>query len=262
MTWAFDQPLAGNEKVILLALADASNDDGVCWPSVSRLAERAYVSERTVQRAIQSLIDGGYIATMARNYDNGRTAANKYLLLTDREREGDNLTPSETISEGEGDNLTEGDNCVTGEGDNCVTPLKKTKHRTVIEIDKTRASVCPMPEDFHPNRANQELAAKLNFSWPEVLDQIERMRNWAINAKSKGLKSDWQRFFNNWIRTAGDRKKEKSSNGLNRHTNTICGSIDEVWSILEAGEDRQPQTRLGCGREGSVALPGLREDAA
>lgn len=244
MTWAFAQPLAGNEKVILLALADAADDFGICWPSVPNIASKAFVSERTVQRVIRDLIDGGYLSTVARSHENGRTAANKYLLQM-----------------AEGDNLSEGDTGVTVEGDNCVTPLKGTQTGTVTIEHKTRARRgVPLPDDFTPNPANQALAANLNFSWPEVLDQIERMRNWATNAGAKGLKCDWQRAFNNWLREAAERRKAKPTNGHDRQRNTIAGGFDLIDRAIEQREREIAAAEGGQGRgQGDpFALPGLR----
>jgi hypothetical protein len=40
MNWAWRQALATTLKLILMALADAADDQGVCWPSVSTLARR------------------------------------------------------------------------------------------------------------------------------------------------------------------------------------------------------------------------------
>ena len=111
MTWAFEQPISGNEKVVLLALADHANDVGECWPSISRIAEKSYVSERTVQRIISKLVKDGFLQCTIRHDTLGRTAANKYTLLWT----------------GEGDKLSGGgDTVVTGEGDTVVTPLKRT----------------------------------------------------------------------------------------------------------------------------------------
>jgi hypothetical protein len=53
--WELDIPQT--EKMVLLCLCDHANDDGECWPSVARMARKCSVSQRTVQRAIQSLKD-------------------------------------------------------------------------------------------------------------------------------------------------------------------------------------------------------------
>lgn len=81
LTWAFDQPISATDKVVLLALADHANDRGECWPSVSLLMQRAYVGERTVQRALQSLEDGGFIVRERRQRENGSDTSNLYRLI-------------------------------------------------------------------------------------------------------------------------------------------------------------------------------------
>jgi hypothetical protein len=51
--WGVDLPLS--EKLVLLALADASNDEGICWPSVTSLFKKCSLSERAVRSAIGAL---------------------------------------------------------------------------------------------------------------------------------------------------------------------------------------------------------------
>lgn len=130
MTWAFAQPISGNDKVVLLALADFSDDHGNCWPSIGKIAEKAFVSERTVVRIMATLIEKGYVSSVTRNDQNGRQVANRYAL---------------NMCEGEGDNLSEGgDTVVRGEGDTVVTPLKRTtirNHQRDMSVsDETRPS--------------------------------------------------------------------------------------------------------------------------
>ena len=43
------------QKAVLISLADQSNDDGYCWPSVRTIAVRTCLSERAVQGAIRWL---------------------------------------------------------------------------------------------------------------------------------------------------------------------------------------------------------------
>lgn len=92
ITWAFDRPVSATEKVVLLALADHADEHGMCWPSISLLVKRAHVGERTVQRALQSLEDGGFIARERRQRENGSDTSNLYLLNMD----GSQRKPTDT----------------------------------------------------------------------------------------------------------------------------------------------------------------------
>lgn len=48
-----------SELLVLLALADFANDEGQCWPSVSRLAHKTRISERSIQYLLKSLVSDG-----------------------------------------------------------------------------------------------------------------------------------------------------------------------------------------------------------
>lgn len=50
------------EKMVLLIIADHASDDGTeAWPSQATIAAKASISIRTVQRAVNSLVAGGYL---------------------------------------------------------------------------------------------------------------------------------------------------------------------------------------------------------
>ena len=90
MNWAWRQVLTPTLKLVLMALADAADDQGVCWPSVSTLAKKCTVSKRTVQRSLRVLIDDGLLIAEARRRHDGSSTSNRYRLLI---AGGDNLSP-------------------------------------------------------------------------------------------------------------------------------------------------------------------------
>lgn len=57
--WAVDLSLP--EKLVLLALADSANDEGMCWPSVTSLYTKCSLSERAVRKAVGSLESKGQL---------------------------------------------------------------------------------------------------------------------------------------------------------------------------------------------------------
>ena len=68
MTDVFNvQGITHAQKLLLLALADAANDDGVCWPSIHRLASKAMVEERSVTRMLAELEIRGFVARELRS---------------------------------------------------------------------------------------------------------------------------------------------------------------------------------------------------
>ena len=77
-------------KFVLVVLADAANDQGICWPCVATIAGKVGVSKRTVQRAIQLLINRELITAEQRYRSDGSCSSNRYRLLLDG---GDRLSP-------------------------------------------------------------------------------------------------------------------------------------------------------------------------
>jgi len=87
MSWVFEQTeLAGNEKLVLLSLADHCCDDGLAWPSVERIALKSSVSKRTAQRILKSLEDTGWLSRK----EGSRHETTRYQLVFSR---GANLSP-------------------------------------------------------------------------------------------------------------------------------------------------------------------------
>lgn len=61
MAAAWELPIPSTEKMVLLCLCDFSNDHGTCWPAVGTIAGKCSKGERTVQKAIQWLVDGEFL---------------------------------------------------------------------------------------------------------------------------------------------------------------------------------------------------------
>ncbi|MEZ1817364.1 helix-turn-helix domain-containing protein [Pseudomonas aeruginosa] len=61
------QGMSAPQKAVLISLADNSNDDGVCWPSVAKIAERTCLSERAVRNALRWLEDAKILISHQRN---------------------------------------------------------------------------------------------------------------------------------------------------------------------------------------------------
>ncbi|MBG0828200.1 helix-turn-helix domain-containing protein [Planomonospora sp. ID67723] len=81
MNWVWQHsPTSGNQRLVLLALADAcSRDDGTgCWPAVATVAAKANISPRSVRRIIGELEAAGHLKV---NRGGGRNGTNGYTLV-------------------------------------------------------------------------------------------------------------------------------------------------------------------------------------
>lgn len=80
MNWAWTIALPPSLKLVLMALADMADDDGVCWPAVRWLAHKCTMTERTVQRTLATLQAHELVAVEPRFHANGSRSSNRYRL--------------------------------------------------------------------------------------------------------------------------------------------------------------------------------------
>ncbi len=152
----------GTPLLLMLAIADNANHDGVAFPGVAYLARKTRMSERQVQRVLQDLDKSGELAVV---WSAGRKNTNVYYVLVgtstvqltkllleieelrkERGQKGDNLTPlSEPKPEKKGDNLTpfpeqKGDisggkgDIFSGNGDMAMSPEPLTQEPLIQDI--------------------------------------------------------------------------------------------------------------------------------
>lgn len=91
MNWVWRLRLRPSVKFVLLALADAADDNGACWPSIPTLANKTCLDDRSVQRILRWLEDGSYLQIARRYREDGAPTSNRYCLAL--ERSGDILPP-------------------------------------------------------------------------------------------------------------------------------------------------------------------------
>lgn len=77
------------KRLVLLALADSANDEGVCWPSVGTVSRKAGAGHSTVQRSMAELESDGILVRQFR--DNQSTV---YKIIVDKINKPD-VAPSQ-----------------------------------------------------------------------------------------------------------------------------------------------------------------------
>lgn len=101
--WARSESRNG-ARLVMLALADRADDDGLAWPSIEDLAERTKLSRRAVQKGIAALVEDGELKV---ENGGGRHKRNRYQIIpkqctsdgvTDgKPRTFDGVLPGETV---------------------------------------------------------------------------------------------------------------------------------------------------------------------
>jgi hypothetical protein len=142
-------PVKGSDLLVLLALSDFANDDGICWPAMATIADKARISERSAQRACRAMAESGLIEI---EENSGPKGANRYRIILggSQGRGGDKLAPPEDCDGGDKCDAG-GVTNTTGGGDTSVT-------RTVIEpsIEPSRERVRASADDAGAEEGGNE----------------------------------------------------------------------------------------------------------
>ncbi len=94
--WGLRQDLPPTPKLVLVALGESADDQGVCWPSVPTLARRCSLSVRTVQRILHDIEASGRMRIEPRYRADGSRTSNRYVLLLDK---GDPVSERPVVSD-------------------------------------------------------------------------------------------------------------------------------------------------------------------
>lgn len=85
----------GNARLVLLALADCANPEGVCYPSIKTIASMANISEETARKYLHALEKIELIRSEERFTPFGRRTSNNYHINLDKI--GDDYLDKESI---------------------------------------------------------------------------------------------------------------------------------------------------------------------
>jgi Helix-turn-helix domain len=177
MNWVWaNSPTSGNERLVLLALADAcSRDDGTgCWPSAATIARKANISDRTVRRVIARLEADGHVTV---HRGGGRAgSSNSYTVVTVIHSPGQTVTP---------DNLSGGDTAdrpprtqpCQGTPDTAVSPEPPPNHQRTAAHAGLRAepAAAPPAEEAAGTREFFARLADRNPLWRLTAPQQRRL---------------------------------------------------------------------------------------
>lgn len=206
MNWAWEQRLEPSTKIVLLALADIADDQGMCWPSIPTISRKVCASERTVQRVVHRLgrdTDGqpALLRIVARSRDNGSRSSNVYLL----QMPGDNLSPGGIASDrgdtDDGGTVTPlrqegGDKAVTRGGDTAMSPLEPPVEPPPEPKRRTTSS----------RAVDKQLSADTQRQLVRELSRLEAGRQSELMAQlADGMRAGSIRSPAAWTKAAVDR---------------------------------------------------------
>lgn len=149
MSMVWDSTVPAPERFTLLALADRADEDGRCWPSIPRLAQKCRTGESTVRRHLTALRSLGVI-TIEQRWNNSSVYTINLPKLRDLV---DNEDPSQSDTPSQSDRGSQPDR-----GAQSDTPLQiertpsQSERLSIKETPTTPTSSEPEPPPAKPKR--------------------------------------------------------------------------------------------------------------
>ena len=180
VTWAFEQEIPPNEKIVLLALADYADEQGSSYPSMLTICRKASMSESTVRRMLTKLEERGLLVREERRTTGGAQQSNIYRIVRNPPV---NLTPPSPP--------------VTADS----PPLSRLEPITSTEPNNNKRArkgvAIPLPEDWTPTEEHKAMAMARG------LDVEEQALAFRFHAEANDRRQVvWNSAFSQWIMNA------------------------------------------------------------
>lgn len=194
LVWKFSKS-SGSTLLVALAIADFADDEGRAYPSVSTLATKARVSERTAQYALTELVG---LSELAIERGTGPRGCNTYHILVEALRGAQDRGAKDAG----GADSAGVQNTAQGGATHCTRTINRTvikkkeesAHANAATFDQMTGRIVGIPD---------EILAKwvMSFQGLNVQAEITRAECWLV-ANPKKAKKDYIRFLNNWLSSA------------------------------------------------------------
>lgn len=235
--WARKQQVGNTPaKFLLMVLADYAGSDYSCWPSQEKLSTVTEMSERTIRRATELLVQQGLIRVFYRYRDNNSRRSCRYQLLVD----GAGTELPETVDwrsmkQFEPDSVSEAPpDTVTASTGLSVQPYR-SESPVIPPVDPSKEPSLPtpgasrtaratrLPDDFYPSPEMQAWFQKegLLNAIPNPRVEHEKFCDyWGSKAGRDATKIDWVKTWRNWMREAAERNSRRGYSSANTQSKT------------------------------------------
>jgi hypothetical protein len=205
MAWAWKQDLTSTEKIVLVALADRADDDGLCWPGHKSLSTKCGLNRRTIVRVVDRLANKGLISIERRHREDGSLMSNRYVLHVNDMVQGDEAPPrdrgsppSDTVSPPPSDTESHHDTSVF---DTSVDPPPKNAPPVVSKPKKERTHATKLSETWRPDEQNCQYARTLGFSDEQIAGLADDFREHFANGNGRDkTRLSWRQTWQTWCR--------------------------------------------------------------
>jgi hypothetical protein len=211
--WERDD-LTSTQKLVLLALADWANDEGLCWPSIDRIAVKASLTPRAVQKTIKSLEEAQFLRR-----EEIRGKGNKYWVSLPL----NHVHPRTTF--------TPPPNHVH------PTPEPRSPNTSKIHQRTTKSNIAAKPESVSEDvwrdfiELRKAKRAPLSNTALQAIEREAGKAGWTLNdALAESVARGWQGFKADWVKETNNGTTNWRG-GADRRS-SLARAIDEGLDFL------------------------------
>jgi hypothetical protein len=227
--WRFG-PQDQGELLVMLALADHSDDDGASYPSMARIGRKARMSERNARRIVRKLEVDGWLTV---DVNAGPRGSNIYRITPDKLSARTDCPPDKSTADPGQNGRDTPDTAMSAE--------PSRNHHSLEPSGALSAKASPrgsrLPEDWTPNEEQITYAQQKGMTD----EQIERTAAdfadyWIAKPGKDGQKADWDRTWQRWVRTEVDRGgPARLGNGRGRDPRQIARNAAAIAAARRMG---------------------------
>lgn len=210
---------------VYAVLADATNQDNNCWPSIATIALQSSMSVSTVRKSLKELTERGWVTTAARLRGNGSQSSNKYTIWRIPALD----PPTDSTRGGTVDSTRGGvQNLLPPEPD----PLEPDQMVLINEVLSPSVDYFKIWWEQYPKKVNKAYAKKCyanaaqKTGHQQLLDAMIRYRD-----EDDGVSRGYAVHASTWLN--GERWLDEEVQ------QPVVGSEDAQWQILNQQRNQQ-----------------------
>ncbi|KFL18966.1 Uncharacterised protein [Ralstonia pickettii] len=179
-------PGGGSDLLAMLALADWSDDNGRCYPSMSSIATKTRLSRSQAQRVVHGLIDSGFVQVIGNELGGAPGATRQYRIVLTKLTGSTNATPTGRTDATGSVHATGSAHAQDG-SHGCAETGRMDATQTVIEPSIT-------VKRTHTSK-NRPKSANGKIPLPEGFAISEGVRKWAKANGHQNLEAHFEYFI-------------------------------------------------------------------
>ena len=260
---ARDDRITGTRKLVLITLANRTNEHGKCWPSQDLLAGECGISVRALADHLKALEADKFIKRSTQHLGKGNGSRTTYTLhlamlkVAPAEIAGAEVAPASFVGcTGSTPHVTNHQEPTLTTSDEVVctrTPPEQPKKKSA---PRGSARGSRIPDNWAPTPKDYVFASEQGLSREEINHEHGQFKDHWVSATGKGsTKLDWSAAWRTWIRNTVKWRAERAAKAASRPNpasqsrggGLVAAGLRHIGEARGYGEPVPEERGMGAG---------------